>query len=60
MVMADVTMCKYHVPGDDYGMQQIPAGYDSCFAKARTGEVRNNEMIIYRISQASLHFYLKP
>jgi poly [ADP-ribose] polymerase len=59
MFMADVAMGKYHVPGGGYGMRQIPAGYDSCFAKAGTGGVRNNEMIVYRTSQANLRYLVE-
>ena len=59
MFMADVAMGKYHIPGGGYGMRQIPSGYDSCYAKAGTGGVRNNEMIVYRTSQANLRYLVE-
>lgn len=59
MFMADVAMGRYHIPGGGYGMRNIPAGYDSCFAKAGTGGVRNNEMIVYRTSQANLRYLVE-
>lgn len=59
MFMADVAMGKYHIPGGGYGMRNIPHGYDSCYAKAGTGGVRNNEMIVYRTSQANLRYLVE-
>lgn len=59
MFMVDVAMGKYYVPGGGYGMRSIPAGYDSCYAKAGTGGVRNNEMIVYRTSQANLRYLVE-
>lgn len=59
MFLADVAMGKYHIPGGGYGMRSIPAGYDSCYAKAGTGGVRNNEMIVYRTSQANLRYLVE-
>jgi poly [ADP-ribose] polymerase 2/3/4 len=54
MFMADVAMGKSFSPsGYQYGGFKVPHGYDSCFAKAGTS-VRNNEMIVYRCSQADL------
>lgn len=59
MFLADVAMGRYHIPGGGYGMRSIPAGYDSCFAKAGTGGVRNNEMIVYRLGQANLRYLVE-
>lgn len=59
MFLADVAMGKYHIPGGGYGMRSIPTGYDSCYAKAGTGGVRNNEMIVYRTSQANLRYLVE-
>lgn len=59
MFLADVAMGKYHIPGGGYGMRSIPAGHDSCYAKAGTGGVRNNEMIVYRTSQANLRYLVE-
>lgn len=59
MFLADVAMGKYHIPGGGYGMSRLPAGYDSCYAKAGTGGVRNNEMIVYRTSQANLRYLVE-
>ena len=59
MFLADVAMGKYYIPGGGYGMRSIPSGYDSCYAKAGTGGVRNNEMIVYRTSQANLRYLVE-
>ena len=59
MFLADVAMGKYHIPGGGYGMRSIPSGHDSCYAKAGTGGVRNNEMIVYRTSQANLRYLVE-
>jgi len=58
MFLADVAMGKYHIP-NGYGMKSLPGGFDSCFAKAGTGGVRNNEMIVYRLSQANLRYLVE-
>lgn len=53
MFLADVAMGKTYTPSG-YGMNSIPSGYDSCFAKAGRSGVQNNEMIVYKTSQANL------
>lgn len=59
MFLAKVAMGKHYVPGGGYGLRTIPAGYDSCYAKAGHGGVRNNEMIVYRTSQADLRYLVE-
>lgn len=54
MFLADVAMGKSHTPNAP--TQRLPSGYDSMFAKARVSGVMNNEMIVYRLSQARLKF----
>lgn len=54
MFLADVAMGRHYTPsGYQSGRFHVPTGYDSCFAKAGTS-VQNNEMIVYRTSQADL------
>lgn len=52
MFLCDVAMGKAHTPSNT--LSHIPSGYDSCFAKAGKSGVSNNEMIVYRTSQANL------
>jgi len=52
MLLASVAMGKYHVPRNT--IQKIPAGYDSCYAKAGESGVMNNEMIVYSVSRCNL------
>lgn len=54
MFLADVAMGKSHTPSGP--VQRIPSGFDSMFAKANVSSVRNNEMIVYRLSQARLKY----
>lgn len=57
MFLADVAMGKAYTP--PHTIQKIPAGYDSCFAKADKSGVMNNEMIVYRTSQANLKYLIE-
>lgn len=50
MLMVKVAMGKYYIPSG--GVSRVPTGYDSCFAKAGQSGVINNEMIVYKTSQA--------
>lgn len=50
MLLARVAMGNYHTPRGC--CSSVPSGFDSCFAKAGVSGVQNNEMIVYRTSQA--------
>lgn len=52
MFLAQVGMGNYFVPRGP--SQYIPHGYDSFFAKAGESGVKNNEMIVPRVSQANI------
>lgn len=51
MFLNDVAMGKEYIPRSSFS-GKIPAGFDSCFAKASHSGVANNEMIVYRVQQA--------
>lgn len=51
MFLFDVAMGNYHVPSSS-NSQLHKYGHDSVFAKAGKSGVQNNEMIVYRLSQA--------
>jgi poly [ADP-ribose] polymerase len=61
MLLNDVAMGKEYIPGGKGGngvgrtlprfTGKLPKGYDSCFAKAGTSGVINNEMIVYDTRQ---------
>ena len=58
MFLADVAMGKYYVPSS--ASSRLPAaGYDSTFAQANKSGVLNNEMIVYRTSQANLRYLVE-
>lgn len=57
MFLADVAMGKAYTPAGP--QQRIPAGYDSMYAKAGKSGVHNNEMIVYRTSQANLNYLVE-
>lgn len=59
MFLADVAMGKWYTPSSGWSRTSLPAGYDSTFAKAGQSGVRNNEMIVYRLFQASLKFLVE-
>tara|TARA_R100001244_G_scaffold25113_4_gene25630 strand:- start:84222 stop:85511 length:1290 start_codon:yes stop_codon:yes gene_type:complete len=63
MFMSDVAMGETYVPKSTYWGQSntksCPKGYDSTFAKANVSGVQNNEMIVYRTSQANLRFLVE-
>ena len=60
MMIADVAMGKEYVPtGSKHSGWTPPAGYDSCFAKGGHSGVSNNEMIVYRTSQADLTYLVE-
>ncbi len=58
MFLADVAMGKSYVPsGWSSGLPK--SGYDSTFAKAGKSSVSNNEMIVYKCSQANLKYLIE-
>jgi poly [ADP-ribose] polymerase len=55
MFLADVAMGRIYTPQGFNSRERLPhRGSDSTFAKADVSGVRNNEMIVYRTSQANL------
>ncbi len=60
MFLANVAMGKSYSPRDyQYGSFRLPSGYDSCFAKGGTGNLVNNEMIVYKTYQCDLTFLIE-
>lgn len=53
MLLASVAMGNYYVPSGPCS-RNPPSGHDSYFAKGRQSGVLNNEMIVFRTSQARL------
>lgn len=56
MFLCDVAMGKHYTPRSPGNGDRRKDGYDSCFAKANTSAVRNNEMIVYDTAQARLRY----
>lgn len=54
MLLADVAMGKSYTPSGPTG--RLPAGYDSMYAVGGRSGVQNNEMIVYKLSQAHLAY----
>lgn len=62
MFLADVAMGREHRPTSwSSSMHNIvrQKGCDSCFAQAGRSGVRNNEMIVYKLSQANLKYLVE-
>lgn len=59
MFMADVAMGKPYTPSSWSSTMTPKQGYDSVFAKAGQSGVQNNEMIVYRTSQADLCYLIE-
>ncbi len=58
MFLADVAMGNAYTPSS--ANSRLPkSGYDSTFAKAGQSGVMNNEMIVYRLSQANLKYLVE-
>lgn len=58
MFLFDVAMGKQYVPKSSY--ESLPrAGYDSTFAKPGQSGIMNNEMIVYRPSQARPRYLIE-
>jgi len=58
MFMCKMAMGKYFIPKNYYGTYPVK-GYDSTYAKAGTGGVYNNEMIVYRLGQVDLQYLVE-
>jgi len=59
MFLADVAMGKSWHPNRTGSNVRPPAGYDSVFARGGQDIVHNNEMIVYRTSQAKLNYLVE-
>jgi len=63
MFLSEVAMGNYYTPKSrSWGysnFRSLPKGFDSTFAKARISGVSNNEMIVYRCSQANLKLLIE-
>lgn len=57
MFLSDVAMGKSYLPSRPENGQK--AGFDSCFAVGGKSGVLNNEMIVYRTSQANLRYLVE-
>lgn len=58
MFICDVAMGREYIPTGPCS-KPPPAGYDSYFAKANKSGVANNEMIVFRTSQADLTYLVE-
>ena len=58
MFLADVAMGKSYTPSG-WSSNLPKKGYDSTFAEARKSSVSNNEMIVYKCSQANLKYLIE-
>ncbi len=54
MFHCEAAMGKEYIP--TYGMQKIPQGYDSFFAKPGQSGIMNNEMIVPSLNQFALRY----
>ena len=59
MFLADVAMGKAYSPTNRYGETFPKAGYDSTSVKGGNAGVCNNEMIVYKTSQANLKYLVE-
>jgi len=57
MFLADVAMGKSYTPRGRG--EKMPKQYDSVFAQANKSGVHNNEMIVYRTSQANIRYMIE-
>ena len=58
MFLIDMAMGNYYTPKSSY--ETLPKkGYDSTFAKGNESGVLNNEMIVYRASQANIRYLIE-
>lgn len=58
MFLADVAMGKEYTPSS-WSYDLPKRGYDSTFARAGKSSVSNNEMIVYKTSQANLKYLIE-
>ena len=59
MFLADVAMGNAYTPTSASRHSLPRSGFDSTFAKAGDSGVQNNEMIVYRTSQANLRYLVE-
>ena len=59
MFLSDVAMGNFYTPKSYSSFRKLPKGSDSTFAKANVSGVSNNEMIVYRTSQANLKLLIE-
>ena len=59
MFLADVAMGKPWHPDRTGSSVKPPKGFDSVFARGGKDQVQNNEMIVYRTSQARLKYLVE-
>ena len=59
MFLVDFAMGKIYYPNCGYGSRFPVKGFDSTFAKAGSGGVYNNEMIVYNTFQVNLKYLLE-
>jgi poly [ADP-ribose] polymerase len=59
MFLADVAMGKYHLAGSGWGSHYPIRGTDSTWAKGGHSGVINDEMIVYKLSQANLIYLVE-
>lgn len=59
MFLADVAMGKHWHPNRTGSSVKPPKGYDSVYARGGKDVVMNNEMIVYRTSQARLKYLVE-
>ena len=59
MFLADVAMGNAYTPTSAFRHSLPHSGFDSTFAKAGDSGVQNNEMIVYRTSQANLRYLVE-
>jgi len=59
LFLVDFAMGKPYLPSGYGGFHRVPSGYDSCWAKAGSAGVMNDERIVYQAYQANLVFLLE-
>jgi poly [ADP-ribose] polymerase len=59
MFLCSAGMGNYYIPKGPFSGYKPPKEYDSTFAKAGQSGVQNNEMIVYRTSQANLEYLVE-
>lgn len=57
MLLCEVAMGRAYTPSGT--TRHIPAGYNSCYAKAGRSGVRNNEHVVYKETQARIKYLVE-